>query len=860
MKLFLNLIFRAIHRRPLRTILSMLGIMIGVAGILALDITNQASLASISDLFVESSGKTDLIILPAFSNASLNTSNLRSAEMIAGVTQVSPLLKEMTVLAQQNGGTSLDLTFFGLDSDGLILHGIDPVTDSAFRDYSIIDGRFLEDSLLAYEVVLVDTYAKNESIVVGDLIMVLSPNGFETLRVVGLMEKRGPGLTNNGSFGVLPIETAQRMFNRKGEFDQIDLIIDNVDNNKIIEELRLEIENRLGNSVSVTYPAGQGQRMTQMLSNYQIGLNFLSGIALFVGAFLIYNTFAMNVVERTREFGMLRTIGMTRRQLVTQVIVEAVILGTLGSIFGIILGLLSAQGLTKLMGSLLGTDLNVKMSLSLGSLIKSMLIGMGVTSVSAIIPSIQAGRVSPMTAIRIRGQNQEKWIFMHGWKIGLSLITISTAILIWNPFPYDQNFVLGSLTVFLMFGGITLIISAIIPRWEKLSRPLMKLIYGNSGLIGSRNIERSRSRTTLTVTALLIGVSMILNVRIMTASFSKDLKTWINGYIGGDIYIHSSVPLRSDMAYQLSGVEGVEVATPIQYLSVEFREPTGEKETIQFMGIDPSTYQQVTNFVFSNSDIDVQSVLSKLNQGGLVLVSSVMAEKYSLNPGDDLWIYTSSGYKSFEIAEVIVDFYNQGLVVTGNWHDLKRYFRTNEISTILVKTMDGYDVSDVISNIDYIYGDRYQLTMESNASIRTRISNLMTRAFSMFDVMAVLAVLIASLGIVNTLMMNILERMQEIGMLRAIGMTRYQVIKMVLAEAGIMGLFGGLIGLGFGILLSRIFLTGMAVMSGYKLDFIVPINGIISALIVSLIVSQLAAIQPAIRAARLDILEAIQFE
>ncbi len=126
------------------------------------------------------------------------------------------------------------------------------------------------------------------------------------------------------------------------------------------------------------------------------------------------------------------------------------------------------------------------------------------------------------------------------------------------------------MTVFLMFGGLTLVIAKLVSEWEKLLRPLMKLIYGNSGLIGSRNIERSKSRTTLTVTALIIGVAMILNVRIMTASFSKDLLAWVNAYLGGDIYVHSSVNLRSDIARLLSGVDGVYAATPIQYYPIDF--------------------------------------------------------------------------------------------------------------------------------------------------------------------------------------------------------------------------------------------------------------------------------------------------
>jgi putative ABC transport system permease protein len=347
---------------------------------------------------------------------------------------------------------------------------------------------------------------------------------------------------------------------------------------------------------------------------------------------------------------------------------------------------------------------------------------------------------------------------------------------------------------------------------------------------------------------------------VMTASFSQDLVSSINAYIGGDIYIHSSVPLRADMANQVAGIKGVGAATPIHYQNIEFMAPTGGLEPLTFMAVDPATYTRVTSFIFSDSNINAQAALAQLNDGGAIFISSVIAEKYNLGVGDRFWIRTNQGLQDFSIAAVVVDFFNQGLVVTGNRHDLRRFFRSNEISTILVKVERDVPVSDVIATIEQVYGKRYQLSLESNETIRENISVLMDQAFSMFDVMAVLAVLISSLGIVNTLMMNIMERTQEIGMLRAIGMTRGQVIKMVLSEAGLMGVIGGLVGLAFGVLLAKIFLTGMTAMSGYRLDFIVPLGGVITSLVVALVISQLAAIHPARKASRTNILEAIHYE
>lgn len=860
MRLILKLTIRSVQRRPLRTILSIIGIMIGVAGILALGITNEAAMGSIAELFAESSGRTDLMITSTSANAALSSNDLRYANNLNHVQFALPIVTAQTALADDAVQEGISLSFFGFDSGGLQLQGVDPNLDPFARDYKITQGQFLRPNVVANEVVFVETFASDEGIEVGDRVKIITPNGVETLKVIGLMAKEGPGQTNNGMYGIVPVEAAQRMFNRLDEYDQIDLIIKEREKESELEEIRLEIQTQLGEEYSVTFPAGQGQRMTQMLSNYQIGLNMLSMIALFVGAFLIYNAFAMTVVERTREFGMLRTVGMTSKQIIGQVILEALTLGLMGSGFGVLLGILGARGLSGLMGSLLGTNLNVGMTIPIGTLFLSLAVGIIVTLFSALIPSIQAGHISPIAALRVRGKSKEGWIIRSGWKIGLAMLAISTVLLIWNPFPYDPQFRLGSLTVFMMFTGITLVIPATVTIWEKLTRPVMHIFYGSSGTIGSRNIERSKVRTTLTVAALLIGVAMIITVRLMTAAFSVDLSEWIDAYLGGDIYVHSSIPLRAGLAQQLSGIPGVAAATPIHYYPVEFQGTDAKLEELTIMAVDPPTYLRVTNFVFNNSDADEATALSKLNKGGVVLISSVISEKYGLVAGDSIWLKTNSGLKPFEVAEVVVDFFNSGMVITGSRHDLRRHFRTDDVTMVLIKVDESAEVSNVIEAIDASYGKRYRLSMESNTAIRESVSTLMDTAFSLFDVMGVLSVLVASLGVVNTLTMNIMERTQEIGMLRAIGMTRGQVIKMVLAEAGLMGVIGGIVGLVFGILLSRIFLAGMSAMSGYSLEFIVPFEAIILGLVVALLVSQIAAIQPSRKAAKTNVLEAIHYE
>ena len=238
----------------------------------------------------------------------------------------------------------------------------------------------------------------------------------------------------------------------------------------------------------------------------------------------------------------------------------------------------------------------------------------------------------------------------------------------------------------------------------------------------------------------------------------------------------------------------------------------------------------------------------------------MIAEKYGLKPGENTVLITKLGPREFHISAEVVDYYNQGLVLIGSWGDMGRYFREKDANTFLVKIDEGYDSAEVEKMIDALYGKRDKLVIMSNQLLISQVSGLMEQAFRMFDVLALIAMMVGFFGIMNTLTMNVMERTQEIGMLRGVGMTRAQVLLMILAEAAIMGVIGGLLGIIFGVVLSRIFMLAMTAMSGYSLVYTLPITRILIALVIALIVSQIAAFFPAVRASRIRILEAIQYE
>jgi putative ABC transport system permease protein len=303
----------------------------------------------------------------------------------------------------------------------------------------------------------------------------------------------------------------------------------------------------------------------------------------------------------------------------------------------------------------------------------------------------------------------------------------------------------------------------------------------------------------------------------------------------------------------------VEHAAPLRYIDVNWISGDTE-EKISLMAIEPESYTQVTRFVYSEPEVDADEAISQLMAGNAVFISGVIAEKYSLEPGDQVTLRTRDNDQQFTVAAVVLDFYNQGMVVTGSWKDLVRYFDINDVNTFLLKAAEGADIDQLVDQIRDEFQDDYQLVAESNSSLRERADLLLNQAFSMFDILGILAVLVAALGVLNTLSMSVIERTREIGMLRSMGMTRWQIVRMILAEAFMMGIIGGMLGLGFGLALTRIFLAAMEAMSGYALDFVMPGRAIWLSVMVALATSQLAALLPALRAARTPMLSAIHYE
>ena len=338
------LAFRNLWSRKTRTFLTALGIVLGVAVILAINITNNSTLASINKIFDEASGLADLVIVPSSytGTSGYPESTLGRVKSVAGVEYAVPSVQASTLLAADAKDWSYAFGLGGTSGGNrLLIFGIDPAVDQEARQYNLITGRFLKPDERSYSAIFTQDYATEKKIEVGKDVDIILPTGTATLRCVGIVRKDGPGLMNSGAVAFVPLAVVQDLFSRGGELDQIDVVTTNEVSHSTqkLADLKRTLQDKLGSKYLVNYPAQRGQVVTQQLATYQQGLSFFSMIALFVGGFLIYNAFTMTIVERTQEIGLLRALGVSRRQVLRLVMIEAALLGIVGSILGVFFGL-----------------------------------------------------------------------------------------------------------------------------------------------------------------------------------------------------------------------------------------------------------------------------------------------------------------------------------------------------------------------------------------------------------------------------------------------------------------------------------------------------------------------------------------
>lgn len=859
----LVLVLRNLWTRWVRTLLTVVGIVVGVGAMVAVTTTNKSTIAAIGNFFDETAGRSHLVVETAVAGKSFAADTGNRARRVPGVLAVAPSVVGVTVLAAEVGDWEQQLSLAGgvVPGSSFWLMGRDLAADTAVHEYKLVDGRLPAPDETSYNVVLVEKYAADKGIEVGEDFAILTPDGVVTLRVIGLIAREGIGMTNNGVLGIANLDVVQRLFNMSGEINQLEIVAapDVAADANTLDALRVELSRQLGPNLTVKRPSSRGEAVTDSLGAYQLGLNFFSVVSLFVGSFLIYNAFAMTIVERTREIGMLRAVGMTRRQVGGMVLTEAGLLGLASSLLGVGFGVLLAQFLARIVSGVTGQAVE-QVTAATADLAQAVGVGVLVTVLAAALPAWQAARVSPIQALGMRAALDEGRWRTAGLRFGPLTVAAALLILYRVPLRPDVTFAVGSNAIFAMLLGATLCIPLLTQPVERLLRPLTFLLFGNEGRLGSSNVNRAQGRTALTVAALMVGISMVVGIQGMTLSFETDMMAWVDTALGGDLFVRSPLEMRPDVEARLLTLPEITAVTKTRYIPSRLFTAAGEDEYAVFTAIDPATYLDVSS-VRVMSGPEPAELLRQLAAGDAIWISADTANEFNLQVDDEVLLETRRGRRPLRVAAIVTDFGGgETITVTGSWGDLRRYFGVNDVSNFAVRLAPGASVTAVTDAIENDIGRQFNLIVESKQEFEERVRELSAQAFSLFDVLGLIGLVVGGLGVINTMLMNVIERTRELGSLRSLGMTRRQVRRMILAEAATMGVMGGLFGVAFGVVLADVFLIGLRAIGGFVLTLQTPYTAVAVSFVLALLLAVGAALYPAWRAGRVNIITAIKNE
>ena len=582
-----------------------------------------------------------------------------------------------------------------------------------------------------------------------------------------------------------------------------------------------------------------------------------AGIALFVGAFVIFNTLSITVAQRTREFATLRTVGASRRQVLTSVIVEALVIGLLASVIGLFAGLGLAVGLNKLFIAL-NLDLpQTDTVFATRTIVVSLLVGTLITLIAGLSPAFRATRVPPIAAVR-EGAKLPRSAFSR-FAPYIAVVTVVLAVLALGYAMLAPDVATGSRFILLGFGVLALFIGVALLS-SRLVVPLARLvgwparrIGGAAGRLAEGNAMRDPGRTASTAAALMIGIALVTFVGVLAQGLRVSNSNAIEEQIQADLVVTSQdgyTEFPAAVGDAAAEIEGTEVVSNVRQ---DVAEVDGAGANLT--GLDGSTINQVYDFRWTEGS---DEVLANLGADGAVVPDDV-AEDKDLAVGDSLPVLTTDNERREFVIRGIYDgspFYpllGTASISLDAFDELYERPRNRFTLINFPGTSGEAQKQSIETGLESFPDTRVQTRQEWIDKEDAEISQFLLLLY----VLLALSVVVSLFGMINTLALSVFERTRELGMLRAVGMTRRQTRRMIRHESVITALIGAALGLPLGIFLALLVTQAL---SQYDLQFAIPAGALITFVIVSVIAGIVAAILPARRAARLRVLEALQYE
>jgi putative ABC transport system permease protein len=849
-----NATIKGLLSHKLRLLLTALAIVLGVSFVSGTYVLTDTMKATFTDLFQNITKGTDVVVhtRETFGGDQGDIRDpmpesllkqIKGGDGVKGVDGVKVAEGSVNGFAQFVGKNGKPVTTGGAPTLGVSVSQAPELNSST----TLRSGQFPSGP----DQVVVDARtASKQGFKVGDRVRILLQGPARTFTVSGIVGFGEADNLGGATLAGFELKTAQQVLNRPGKFDEIDVVAQPGVGQS---ELRDRISAALPAKYEAVTGADQAKRsaddINQALSFFTTALLAFAGIALFVGAFLIFNTFSIIVAQRTRELALLRCLGASRRQVLGSVLLESGIVGLVASLAGLGLGVVLAIGLRALLNAF-GIDLpTTSTRFELRTVIVSLLIGVVVTLVSSFLPALKATRVPPVAAMRDGAATRPARSIRRRSILGSMVTLIGVGLLMLGLFRDTGNRVAnvgaGVAVIFLGVAVLSPLIARPMASW--IGWPFAR-VFRLPGNLARENAMRNPRRTASTAAALMIGVALVSFAGIFVASAKASFSGILDKSVVAD-YILTTRNFQGfspELAKRLAGVPEVQAVTAIRNGGWKLN---GKGQTLS--GVDPAAYDELVRTETTSGSI------TALQSGGVAVLDTV-AKDHGWKVGSVIPMeFPRSGVQQESVKAIYKDNSLNGSYMLS-LADYQKGYSDQLDSLVIAKARPGADVAAARAAVDRVAADFPNVRVQDQAQYKADTGKQLDQLLNLVRGLLFFAIVIALFGIVNTLALSVYERVRELGLLRAVGATRRQLRSMIRWEAVIIAVLGAVLGLVLGVFFGWAMSRALA-SQGFS-EFAIPSGQLVLYVVLAALAGILAAILPGRRAARVDMLRAITTE
>ena len=838
------------HR--LRTALTLMGIALGVAVFFAVRTANITLLNSLTTTIEKLAGKATLQIVAGESGF---------PEAVWDVVRDTPGVKIAEPVVEVIANTAFE------DEGNLLIVGVDMLGDGELRQYQFDESQSeIGDPLVTLaqpdSILVSRSFAEKHQLKEGDKLPLFTSQGKKEFTIRGVFKPAGIGEVFGGQVAVMDVFNAQFVFGRGKNFDRIDLM--NAADVPVAT-LKQQLQAKLPAGIEVTQPSARGQGIENSISAMRIGFTVASFIALLTGVFIIFNTFSISVNQRWKEIGILRALGVERPNVQRMFLAEAVLMGLAGSAIGVVLGYYLAIGAERVMSGIASSIFGFVSTqqppvFRWDYALTSFAIGTIASLIAAWLPARAAARLNPVLALHnIETRQSEALLGRARMIFGFALVLLGLGLIHFAPLHVGLNLQFGYAA--LMTLGLIVLLPKLSQWTARLLRPLMDRLFGSEGVLAVDSMIQAPRRTSATVGALMVGLMFVFSTAAYVQSYQQTVVRWMDRMINADIIISSSEMARSrtwhfseEMGKNIAAIPGVRRLENVRFTFVPY-----DIDSVALIALEMDGWFARVHDVIE--DADEQRARALMIKGEGVLVARNFANRYHLNVGQHLRLTTPTVEFDRPIVGIIEDYTSEKGTVFLDRELYKQYWHDAAVDIIDVNVNPGADRNAVKTAIQQAIKGQQRAFIYTQAEYKQWIMKLIDGFFVLNYMQMAVAIFIATLGIINTLIISVSERKHELGVIRAIGGTRGQLRKMILLEAVAIAIIGVTTGALAGIL-NTYFLarTASTMIGGYTIPFHFSFSLVLITLPLVMLVALAAAWWPARKAVNLRVIEAIGYE